>query len=233
MNDPTELLPVIAEFTRRLVQDYPVTDALHDLVDDACEMLEVFGAGVSLARDDRLVFATAANQAIAALERVQEQTQDGPCVEAYRSGTSVVVTDLAAHPGRWPALAAAAAEAGLVAVAGIPMHLNGSHLGALNLYHDERRDWTDDDLEIAELLAHMGTAYVANAARLDQALHTAEQLQDALDSRIVIEQAKGILAGERSISVDEAFAILRSHARSNNVSLRAVADAVVHLRLRP
>jgi GAF domain-containing protein len=135
-------------------------------------------------------------------------------------------------PGRWPELAAAAADVGIVAVAGIPMHLNGTRLGALDLYHDRPHDWTDD-VEAARLLAYMATAYVANAARLDQVRHTAEQLQEALDSRVVIEQAKGILAGERNITVDEAFATLRSHARNNHVSLRAVADAVVNLRLRP
>lgn len=113
------------------------------------------------------------------------------------------------------------------------MHLNGTRLGVLNLYHDHPHDWTDDELEVAELLAYMATAYVANAARLDQVRHTAEQLQEALDSRVIIEQAKGILAGERGITVDEAFAVLRSHARTNNVSLRAVANAVVNLRLRP
>jgi GAF domain-containing protein len=228
-----QLLEVMTDFTRRLVHDYTITDVLHDLVDEATNLLGVAGAGISLARDDQLVFATAAGEPVSTLERVQEQAQAGPCVEAHRSGQPVLVADLRLHADRWPALAGAAGELGLVAVAGVPMHLNGSRLGALNLYHDHPHDWTDDDVGIAQLLAHMGTAYVANAARLDQARHTAEQLQEALDSRVIIEQAKGILAGERNISVDEAFATLRSHSRNNNVSLRAVADAVVNLRLRP
>lgn len=227
------LMEVVFAFIPRLVEDYEVSDALHDLVDDAAHLLGIAGAGISLTRGDGLAFATAANERVTSLERLQEETQSGPCVEAHRSGDAVVVADLRAELHRWPALAGAAAEEGVVAVAGIPMHLNGVRLGALNLYDDRPRSWSAGDLDVAEVLAAMATAYVANAARLDQARHTAEQLQAALTSRVVIEQAKGLLAGERHISVDEAFSVLRSHARSNQASLRAVADAVVNLGLRP
>jgi GAF domain-containing protein len=106
-------------------------------------------------------------------------------------------------------------------------------LGALNLYHHARREWSDEDVGTATLLAAVATAYVANAARLDQFRQTTEQLQEALNSRVVIEQAKGVLAGERKISVDEAFKRLRGHARRHQTSLRAVAEAVVNIGLRP
>lgn len=225
-------MDVVHRFVLRLVRDDEVGDALHDLVDDAADLLGVAGAGISLARDGGLAFATAADERVTFLERLQEETQSGPCVEAHRAGTAVMVADLRADPHRWPALARAAADAGVVAVAGIPVHLNGAHLGALDLYDDHPRAWSDD-LEVAELFAAMAAAYVANAARLDEARHIAEQLQEALTSRVVIEQAKGVLAGERGISVDEAFAVLRSHARRKRVSLRAVADAIVNLGLRP
>jgi GAF domain-containing protein len=225
-------MEVTARFTRTLVNDYAIGDALHDLADDATAVLAVTGTGISLAHDGRLVFATAADKRITALERIQQETQQGACVDAYRSDEPVLIADLGCVSGRWPRLATGAADVGIVALAGIPMHLDGSRLGALGLYHDRPHDWTAD-VEAARLLAHMATAYVANAARLDQVRHTAEQLQEALDSRVITEQAKGILAGERNITVDEAFARLRSHARNNHVSLRAVADAVVNLRLRP
>lgn len=224
---------VLTNFARLLVTDYQVSDALHDLVEGVIDVLGVAAAGVSLADGGRLQFTTACNEQAGVLERIQEETQCGPCADAYHSGTAVLVADLAVERDRWPALGDAAAEVGIVAIAGIPMSLNGSKLGALNLYDRVRRDWTDDDVEAARLLAGVATAYLANAARLDQFRHTAEQLQFALDSRVVIEQAKGVLAGERQISVDEAFQQIRAHARRYHSSLRAVAEAVVNLGLRP
>lgn len=188
---------------------------------------------MSLAKGDKLVFATAANESVVALERLQEGADLGPCVEAYASGNAVFVSDVAAENRRWPALADAAMGAGIVALAGIPLHLNGTKLGALNLYDIRHRDWNEEEAKAAELLAAVATGYVVNATRLDQVRQTSEQLQEALDSRVIIEQAKGILAGERNISIDEAFQQLRTHARNNNASLRAIADAVVNLRLRP
>ena len=233
MIDQSRLVDELARFAGMLVDDYAVSDALHDLVDAITVIIGIHGAGVSLAQGDRLTFATAANEDIATLERLQEQTQRGPCVEAYHSGEAVFVPDLATHMQRWPVLAEAATAMGVGALAGIPMHLTGTKLGAINLYHTRVHEWTDDEAQVAQLLAALATGYIVNASRLDQARHTADQLQEALESRIIIEQAKGLLAGERNISVDEAFKLLRAHARSNNAPLRAIADAVVNLRLRP
>lgn len=233
MIDRTRLSAELIRFARLLVNDYAVSDALHDVVDAVTAVLGIRGAGVSLARDDELVAAAANSEEIADLERVQEQAGAGPCIEAYRTGKAVFVGDLTVDRPRWPALAATAANAGIVATAGVPMHLNGTRLGALNLYDSRPHDWTEDEAEVAALLAAIATGYVVNASRLDQVRHTAEQLQEALDSRIIIEQAKGVIAGQRNVSVDEAFLALRAHARSNNVPLRDVADGVVNLGLRP
>ncbi len=232
MTDRDRLLDVLTSFARLLVTDYAVSDALHDLVDGSTAVLHVAGAGVSLVNDGRLTFATATPNQLETVEQIQEDTQSGPCVDAYRLGRIVVVSDLDQEAERWPALADAARQAGLVAVAGIPMHLNGTRIGVLNLYDDQPRDWTEDDIGGATLLADVASAYIANAQRLDQAHTTAEQLQRALDSRVIIEQAKGMIANQRGISVDAAFGMLRSHARSHQASLHAVAEAVVNLRLQ-
>ncbi len=232
MTDQGRLLEVLTSFARHLVTDYAVSDALHDLVDGSTAVLQVAGAGVSLVDDGRLAFVTATPEQLASLERVQEDTQSGPCVDAYREGRPVVIANLDDVPQRWPELADAAKDAGLIAVAGIPMRLNGSLIGVLNLYDDKPRDWTDDDVAGATLLADVASAYVANAQRLDRAQATADQLQHALDSRVIIEQAKGMIANQRGISVDAAFELLRSHARSHQASLRSVAEAVVNLRLQ-
>jgi GAF domain-containing protein len=233
MNDEAALVKALTAFARLLVNEYEVSDALHDLVDGATEVLGVSGAGVLLAEGDRIKFATAASELVSVLERVQEETQQGPCIEAHQSGEAVLVADLTLERHRWPALAEAAVDAGMIAVAGIPMGLNGMRIGALNLYTEGPRFWSDEEVRVARLLADTATGYVANASRFDKVQHTVEQLQEALNSRIIIEQAKGMLAGERNISINEAFEILRNHSRSHNTPIRLVAEAVVNLRLHP
>lgn len=233
MVDQAALVRVLSDYVRTLAGDYAIGDVLHDLVERVTELVDVAGAGVSLAENGQIRFATAINDAIATIERVEEDTQSGPCVDAHRSGNVVLVPDLRDDTHGWPAVAEAALDLGVIGVAGIPMRLNGTDVGALSLYATERRDWSAEDLSVARLLADMATAYVAHASALQQARRLSEQLQAALESRVVIEQAKGMLAAERHISVDDAFEVLRGHARRHHASLRSVADAVVQLGLRP
>jgi len=166
------------------------------------------------------------------LERLQEQAQEGPCVDAFRSGRPVAAADLTVDHERWSEFKIEAASQGIRASAGIPMHLDGERVGALNLYDQAPHPWSEDELATASVLAAVATGYLLNASELAKAQRTAEQLRLALDSRVVIEQAKGIIAAHRAVSVDQAFALLRSHARSHNAPLRSVAEAVVNLRLR-
>ena len=233
MVDQSLVVNELGRFARLLVTDYPVSDALHDLVESAAAILGIHGAGMSLVRDGRLAFATATPEDIAAIERAQEDEQCGPCVDAHRTGTAILVADLGAEPDRWPALTGVAARTGIVAIGAVPLRLDDVGLGTLDLYDTVPHPWTEEEAEVARLLAALAAGYLANASRLDRARRTAEQLQEALDSRVVIEQAKGVIAGERRISVDEAFQVLRAHARSRSASLRDVAHAVVHLGLRP
>lgn len=233
MVDQSLLVNELGRFARLLVTDYPVSDALHDFVESAAAILGIHGAGMSLVQGDRLAFATATPEDIAAIEQVQEEEQSGPCVDAYRSQRPVLVADIGTHRERWPALAQVASRTGIVAIGAIPLRLDDLRLGTLDLYDRPRRDWTEQEAEVAGLLAALAAGYLANASRLDRARQTADQLQEALDSRVVIEQAKGLIAGERGISVDEAFHVLRAHARNRGASLRDVAHAVVNLGLRP
>lgn len=231
MVDDALLEQEVTRFALRLVTEYPVSDVLHDVMDATTAIFGIRGAGTSLARDDRLSFATAHPAAIAALEGSQEQEQSGPCVDAYRHGRPVLVTDVTAPPQAWPRLAAVARQSDIVAIAAFPLWLNGSRLGSLDLYDTGPRTWTPEEVHAAELLAALTTGYLVNASRLDRVRHTAEQLQAALESRVVIEQAKGRIAGERGISVDQAFELLRAHARRTQAPLRDIAQAVVHLDL--
>lgn len=225
-------MQTLSEFAATLVKDFTVSDVLHDLAERATAVVGADGAGVSLQHDGHLRFATALDERCSRLERVQESEQAGPCVDALRAGKVVAVADLAAAPG-WGAYGIAAREAGIAAIAGIPMRLGGQKIGTLNLYSNTRREWSEEDLDAAHVLADIASSYVINASKLAQQRRLNEQLREALNSRVVIEQAKGILAAERGISVDDAFELLRRHARSYRTSLRSVADAVVNLGLRP
>lgn len=226
------LLSTLSGFTRTILAPYDLNAALEDLAEGATEVLGLAGAGVSLIKDGWLSYATCIPSGLAALEQAQEQTQTGPCADAYRLREIVSVPDLSLHAHQWPDYWAAGAETGVVAVAGIPMHLDDTMIGALNLYSARVRDWSDEELAIAQILADMATGYLINASQLSQQQQLNEQLQQALDSRVIIEEAKGMVAATHRISIEAAFELIRGHARNRNASLRAVAEAIVNLGLR-
>ena len=231
--DQALFLRVLSEFTRTLVVRYEIADVLYELAGRTTALLDVAGAGVSLGDQGRLRFVTGVNEATVRVEQTQERAQQGVCVEAFKSGKPVSVPDLAELDERWEEFRNEAQAVGLGAVLAIPMRLDDEVLGAMNIYSAEPRLWTDDEIATAQVLADMATSYLVNASELEKSRRTSEQLQEALQSRVVIEQAKGILSAERRISMDEAFETLRRHARNHNANLRAVADAVVNLGLRP
>lgn len=230
--DSVRLLGVLTSYTHLLVDDYSISDALHDLTDGVCDVLGSSGAGVSLEVEGRLEFAIAHPEAVVSMERVQERHQYGPCVEAHRTGQLVSLVDVRSTGEQWPELAQTAQEVGLAAVVGVPIRFNGTHLGVLNVYDAQPHEWDPADLRVAEVLAAMAAGLVANARRLDHVRTTADQLQRALDSRVIIEQAKGMVAADRNVSLDEAFRLLRSRARSQHATLQSVSKAVVDLRLK-
>ena len=233
MVDQALFMRMLSEFAGTLVVHYDIGDVLYGLAERTAALLRVAGAGVSLGDGDRLRFVTGASEATVRVEQIQERTQQGVCVEAFTTGEPVLIPDIAEVRDRWPEFEAAARGAGFAAVAGIPMRLGDRMLGAVNIYSAGPRQWSDDDVGTAKVLADMATSYLVNASELEKSRRTAEQLHQALQSRIVIEQAKGILAAERKISMDAAFEVLREHARNHHANLRAVADAVVNLGLRP
>jgi GAF domain-containing protein len=132
----------------------------------------------------------------------------------------------------WPEFAEAARRLGVAGVAGIPMRLADQTVGALDLYAAEPREWSDTDLSVARVLADAATSYIVNASSLRQQQQLNEQLQQALDSRIIIEQAKGITAQHDDITVEAAYERMRRHARDHNGTLRMVAEAIVNVGLR-
>jgi GAF domain-containing protein len=162
-------------------------------------VLGVQGAGVSLAGEDgTLRFATATDERVMRVEECQLELDEGPCHEAWRSGQIVCEVDLN-RSRRWPTYTPVALETGWQAVAGVPMIVEDQHIGALNLYRSQPDEWSPDELQSAQLLTDMAAGYIINARALTESAQLAEQLQRALDSRVVIEQAKGVLAGRHGI----------------------------------
>ena len=229
--DATLLNVSLVEFARTLTGRFDISDVLNDLAARLPDVLAIAGAGVSLVSGTELSFATANSERAATLEKVQEQLNAGPCAEAITSGDDVLIRDIGDHAHRWPEYAAMAERLGIVAVAALPLR-NSIRLGALDLYHTGVHDWTPEEVTTARVFADIATGYVLSASELERERRTVEQLELALESRVIIEQAKGILAHANGINVDAAFVRLRTYARAHNANLREVAKAVVSLGLR-
>lgn len=233
MYDQLDLLRTLSAFTGDLVSDYDMEDMLERLAERVTAVLGLVGSGVSLDVDGRLSFVSAVAGPVAQLERLQETLQRGPCVDSCYSGLPVAVGDVREAEDRWGDYTQVALDLGIHAVAGIPMTLKGKGIGALNLYAAEVRDWSPEDVAAAQALADMATAYLANASRLQHQVDLSDQLARALSSRVVVEQAKGVLAEAAGIGVDEAFQRIRAWARNHNTPLHTVATQVVEEGLRP
>ena len=227
MAAPPLLLDVLERFAQTMTQTFEVNDVLAELADNVVTVLQASGAGISVATSDpRLQFVSATNETVVEIERAQDEQQNGPCVEAYRTRKAVAISKLD-ELDRWPEYRAAAERCGFNSVVGIPIAIDEYRLGSLDVYDTESRIWSETDLRAAQVLANIATVYIRRAGQLAEARQLSEQLQLALDSRVVIEQAKGMIAKQRTVSVDQAFHLLRSYSRRESMSLRDVAAEVV------
>jgi len=234
MYDQVLLLKTLARFAVVLPARYDLQEALSELTESVTALLGLCGSWVTLADDGQLRFMASVSQALAELERDHEQLHPFPCPcrDAYTTGEVVRVTDVRQESTRWPEYSASATRLSIAGVASIPMRLADQNIGALNLYSPEPRQWSDEDMAVAGVLADMATSYMVNASKLRQQEQLTEQLRGALESRVVIEQAKGITAQQHSVTIDEAYQLMRRHARNNNASLRTVAEAIVAVGLQ-
>jgi len=233
MTDQERVTLAVSVSARTRTRGYGLGEVLDDLAERAVAIAGVAGAGVSLLESGRCNFVAASDGRAAVLGQVQEEGQAGPSVAASLAGEVVTVSSLTEAPVPWRVYQRAALDAGIGAIAAVPMTHNGERVGAVELCDASPRDWSAADLLVTGALADLATAFLVQARELERQHRVNQQLREALDSRILIEQAKGVLAAERRISVDEAFLVLRRHARGHSVSLRSVAAAVVGLGLRP
>jgi GAF domain-containing protein len=212
-----------------LVTDFDVIDFLHLLTDRSTALLGASAAGVVLA-DPRgqLRVAAASSEAVGLVELFQIQNDQGPCLDCYRTARPVAVADLAEAGQRWPRFAAAATAAGFRAVEALPMRLRDQVIGALNLFATSPGRFSPADLRLGQALADVATIGLLQERQLRRSETAAEQLQAALNSRVVIEQAKGKLAERNGMNMDEAFSLLREHARTTNQRLTDLAREFIN-----
>ena len=214
-----------------LVDDFDLVDLLTLLADRCVEVLGVSAAGLMLvAPDGDLRVMASSSEAMRLLELFELQAQEGPCLDCYRSGRPVVERDLSTVDGRWPRFARVALDAGFHAAHAFPMRLRGEVIGALNLFRTDRGPMSDTDAVAAQALADVATIAILQHRAVREAQALSEQLNYALNSRIVIEQSKGVLAERAGIDVDEAFARLRNHARNHHLRLVDLAQDVIDRR---
>jgi GAF domain-containing protein len=207
-----------------MVADFDVIDFLHVLTDRSVTLLAASAAGVMLA-DPRgeLRVAAASSEEAGLLELFQLQNDQGPCLECFRTGRAVTATDLAGPAPRWPRFAEAATRAGFATVEALPMRLRDQVIGALNLFRADPGQFDPAELRIAQALADVATIGLLHERNVRRREAVSEQLQGALNSRVVIEQAKGKLAERLGIDMDRAFRMLRDYARNSNQHLTDVA----------
>jgi GAF domain-containing protein len=218
----------LVELADTLVDDFDVVELLTLLTDRCVDVLDVEAAGLMLVSPDGdLKVMASSSEAMRVLELFELQAEEGPCLDCYHTGEPVVNKDLTRHDGRWPRFAREALDAGFHSVHALPMRLRGTTIGALNLFHIERGEMTVHDVHAAQALADVATIAILQHRAVRQAQIVNEQLHHALNSRIVIEQAKGIVAGRCSVNMEDAFHVLRGHTRHNNLRLVDVCRDVI------
>jgi transcriptional regulator with GAF, ATPase, and Fis domain len=222
------LSETFVELTDTMVAGFDVIDFLHVLTDRSVQLLDVSAAGLLLA-DPRgeLRVVAASSEAARLLELFQLQNDQGPCLDCFRSGRPVTAADLAAEAARWPRFAPAAGQAGFAAVQALPMRLREQVIGALNLFRASPGTFDPADVRVGQALADVATISLLQERNMRHSDTLNEQLQTALNSRVVIEQAKGKLAERLGLDMGQAFNLLRDYARARNLRLSALAQAFI------
>ncbi len=231
----TRELAIIEAFvglSNELVDDYDVVDMLSRLTVSCTELLDIASVGLLLADESGVLqLAAWSSERTRELEIFQLQRDEGPCLDCYHGAEVVRVPDLAAAEERWPQFSGAAREAGFEAVHAVPMRLRDHVFGAVGLFGQEVGDLPEDDIALAQALVHVASVAIVNEKVAADRTTVNAQLQRALTGRIVLEQAKGVLAHSGGLEMGDAFDALRRYARSRGTRLSDVAAAVVDRRL--
>lgn len=214
-----------------LAGGHDIVDLLAQLTTDCAELLDIDSAGLLLANARGVLnLLAASSEASRDLELLQLQGEEGPCLDCYRDGVAVTVPDLTREAGRWPRFTAIAADAGFVSVHALPMRIRDRRLGALGLFGTKAGPLNDDDLSLGQALADVASVSLIQNQPVDSRSVT-EQLQKAFNSRVVLEQAKGLIAQHGDLDMAAAFAVIRRYAHASGRPLTDVARALVDREL--
>ncbi|MBP2320272.1 GAF domain-containing protein [Kibdelosporangium banguiense] len=231
--DHARLVDTFVELADTMIVDFDMIDFLHLLTDRCVELLEVEAAGLLLAAPSgELQVIASSDERARALSACQLEASEGPCMEAFRTGNAVTHGDLAAATARWPRFAAASVQCGIGAVHAVPMRLRSQTIGALDLFRATPGVWDVTTLKTATAFVDVATIGLLQERAIRSRTILTEQLQTALQSRVVIEQAKGLVAERLGIDMVAAFTALRAWARRNNVKLSDAAGSVIQGTLR-
>lgn len=224
----TLLARTLVELADTLVDDFDIVELLTLLTDRCVDVLDVGAAGLMLVGPDgNLRVMASSSETMRVLELFELQSEQGPCLECYRDAAPVVNQDLAAVSDRWPRFAAEALAAGFRSVHALPMRLRGTVIGALNLFRIDAGEMGEADVAAAQALADVATIAILQHRAILAAQLLSEQLQNALNSRVIIEQAKGMVAERTGADMEHAFLALRAHARDHNRRLVEVASDII------
>jgi GAF domain-containing protein len=222
------LAHTLVELTDTLVADFDVVDFLHTLVSRCAELLNASDAGLMLAdRGGGLQIVAYTSERASLLESFELMNNQGPCLDSFRTGDTIMGDDLEVEPPRWPLFAPRAREVGFRSVQALPMRCHTHVIGALNVFHTDPVPLGEDGLIAARVMADVATIAILQERAGREARVLAEQLQSALNSRVFIEQAKGIVAERTQLGMDDAFALIRRYSRQHNRGLRDVAKGLI------
>jgi GAF domain-containing protein len=234
MTREADVVRSLVEMADTLVDDYDVVDLLTGLADRCVNLLGVSAAGVMLASPKgSLALVASSSEAMRLLELFELQAQEGPCLDAFHTGQPVGHENLQAGSGRWPLFSAAALQAGFGSALALPLRLREATLGALNLLSITRTPMEEADVIVARAFADLATLSIVQHRAATEAQRLNEQLSAALTSRVVIEQAKGVISERTGVDLAEAFSRLRAYARNHNLRLTDIAEAAIDGTLDP
>lgn len=228
MERETLVINTLVELADNLVDNYDVIDNLTVLSDRCVQAVDVTAAGVMLALPGgSLQYIASSSESMKNLELFQIQANEGPCVDCYANGVAIVNHELNVEGGKWPRFTPQALAQGYHSVHCLPMRLRGRRIGALNLFRDEVGVLSSEDAVVAQGFADVATIAILQHQNSITTHLLTEQLSFALNSRIIIEQAKGMVSQSTGCDIDEAFSRLRTYSRNHNLRLTDVASSVV------
>jgi GAF domain-containing protein len=232
MTREERIIETFVELADTMVDRFDVIEFLHRVVERSLELMDCAEVGLLLANaTGNLQVMASSSERSEALELLQSRNEEGPCFDCYRGSSPVFSEDLRADGDHWPIFASAAVKNGINSVHAIPMRVHGRTIGALNLFRAGTGRLAERDVPLGQGMADIAAVALIQERAMRESRGVVQQLQTALNSRVLIEQAKGVLAERGDVSVDVAFASIRRYARAHNNRLSDVARDVIDGRL--